>query len=84
MYVDNVKYLRTGDKWASSAYVEYSDGRNKHQTVSLSDNRNSNTLIINMRNIQQTQSGTYWCAIDVHKSPVRKSFSLKVTAGEIN
>ncbi|XP_048011905.1 polymeric immunoglobulin receptor-like isoform X2 [Megalobrama amblycephala] len=80
MHVNNVKYLSTGDHWALSKYVEFSDGRNKHKTVSISDNKTSNVLIINMRDIQRRQSGTYWCAIDAPKS-LRKSFNLKVTAG---
>ncbi|ROL47248.1 Polymeric immunoglobulin receptor [Anabarilius grahami] len=80
IYVNNVKYLSAGDHWALSTYVEFSDGRNKHKTVSISDIRTSNILTINMRNIQRRQSGTYWCAIDVPRSPVRKSFNLKVTA----
>lgn len=82
IYANNVKYLSVGDNWALSKYVEFSDGRNKHKTVSISDNKTSNVLIIDMRDIQQRQSGTYWCVIDVPKSP-KKSFNLKVTAGEI-
>ncbi|KAF4096142.1 hypothetical protein G5714_023745 [Onychostoma macrolepis] len=34
-----------------------------------------------MRNIQQNQSGTYWCGIDGPKSHIKNEFNLKVTAG---
>uniref|UniRef100_A0A673LML5 Ig-like domain-containing protein n=1 Tax=Sinocyclocheilus rhinocerous TaxID=307959 RepID=A0A673LML5_9TELE len=58
-YVNNVKYLSFGDHWTFSKYIEFSDGREKHETVSVSDNKSSSIVSIDMRNIQQTQSGTY-------------------------
>uniref|UniRef100_A0A671RZD2 Ig-like domain-containing protein n=1 Tax=Sinocyclocheilus anshuiensis TaxID=1608454 RepID=A0A671RZD2_9TELE len=57
-YVNNVKYLSFGDHWTFSKYIEFSDGREKHETVSVSDNKSTSTVSIDMRNIQQSQSGT--------------------------
>ncbi|XP_050953906.1 uncharacterized protein LOC127155614 [Labeo rohita] len=80
-YVNNVKYLSSGDRWTFSKYVEFSDGREKHETVCVSDNKTTNILTIKMRNIQQSQSGTYWCGIDGPKrSHIGVGFKLKVTA----
>lgn len=84
-YVNNVKYLSSGDRWTFSKYVEFSDGREKHETVCVSDNKTTNILTIKMRNIQQSQSGTYWCGIDGPKrSHIGVGFKLKVTAGEVD
>lgn len=83
-YVNNVKYLSFGDHWVTSKYIEFSDGREKHETVSVSDNTTTNIVTIDMRNIQQCQSGTYWCGIDGPKSHIKNEFNLKVTAGEID
>ncbi|KAK2869702.1 hypothetical protein Q8A67_024094 [Cirrhinus molitorella] len=79
-YVNNVKYLSFGDYWTFSNYVEFSDGRRKHETISVSDNKTTNILTIEMRNIQQSQSGKYWCGIDGPKSHIGIEFNLKVTA----
>lgn len=79
-YVNNVKYLSVGDHWVFSKHVEFSDGRKKHETVSVSDNKTINIVTIDMRNIQQSQSGTYWCGID--GPDIKNEFNLKVTAGE--
>ncbi len=48
-YVNNVKYLSFGDLWVTSKYIEFSDGREKHETVSVSDNKTTNIVTIDMR-----------------------------------
>lgn len=53
--------MSVGDHWVTSKYIEFSDERKKHETVSVSDNKTTNIVTIDMRNIQQSQSGTYWC-----------------------
>uniref|UniRef100_A0A672NB91 Ig-like domain-containing protein n=1 Tax=Sinocyclocheilus grahami TaxID=75366 RepID=A0A672NB91_SINGR len=75
-YVNNVKYLSFGDHWTFSKYIEFSDGREKHETVSVSDNKSTSIVSINMRNIQQSQSGTYWCAIDGPRAHIQNGFSI--------
>ncbi|KAA0704929.1 hypothetical protein E1301_Tti000756 [Triplophysa tibetana] len=80
MYVHHVKYFSVGQYFLSSKYVS-SDGQKKHKTISLSDNKTLKILTVEMRSVERSQTGTYWCGIKLAGPDVSEAFHLTVTTG---
>nr|XP_055037845.1 polymeric immunoglobulin receptor-like [Misgurnus anguillicaudatus] len=81
MYVNNVKYLSRGLSLVDSEYVIKSNGGVKHNSISISDNKTLNILTVEMRSVQKTQTGTYWCGIELYRRRIGANFYLQVTTG---
>ncbi|XP_065150905.1 uncharacterized protein [Paramisgurnus dabryanus] len=81
IYVNNVKYLSLGLSLDDSEYVTKSNGEVKHNSISLSDDKTLNILIVEMRSVHKTQTGTHWCGIELHGHRIGAKFYLHVTTG---
>ncbi|XP_048866409.1 CMRF35-like molecule 8 [Brienomyrus brachyistius] len=62
-YKDHVKYWCRGSNWMYCSTVARSDSPQMTGEVSVSDDPAHLVFNVTMRNLQETDSDTYWCAI---------------------
>ncbi|XP_048866331.1 CMRF35-like molecule 8 [Brienomyrus brachyistius] len=67
-YKDHVKYWCKGRDWNSCSTLARSDSNQTAGKVSVSDDPTHLVFNVTMRNLQETDSDTYWCAVDIHRA----------------
>nr|XP_023646353.1 CMRF35-like molecule 8 isoform X3 [Paramormyrops kingsleyae] len=65
-YKHHVKYWCTGSKWNSCSTLARSDSNQPVGKVSISDDPTHLVFNVTMRNLQEKDSDTYWCAVEIH------------------
>ncbi|XP_072566719.1 uncharacterized protein [Paramormyrops kingsleyae] len=65
-YKHHVKYWCRGSNWNSCSTLARSDSNQPAGKVSISDDPTHLVFNVTMRNLQETDSDTYWCAVDIH------------------
>uniref|UniRef100_A0A8C9RZ12 Immunoglobulin domain-containing protein n=1 Tax=Scleropages formosus TaxID=113540 RepID=A0A8C9RZ12_SCLFO len=64
-YKNHVKYWCKGETWAFCSTMVRTDSPQKKGDVSITDNPNLLVFIVIMRNLQEKDSDTYWCAVEI-------------------
>nr|XP_023646359.1 CMRF35-like molecule 7 [Paramormyrops kingsleyae] len=62
----HVKYWCRGRDWYSCSILARSDSNQPAGKVSISDDHTHLVFNVTMRNLQETDSDTYWCAVEIH------------------
>ncbi|XP_072567739.1 polymeric immunoglobulin receptor-like [Paramormyrops kingsleyae] len=65
-YKHHVKYWCRGSNWNSCSSLARSDSQQPDGKVSLSDDPTHLVFNVTMRNLQEKDSDTYWCAVEIH------------------
>nr|XP_023701230.1 polymeric immunoglobulin receptor-like isoform X1 [Paramormyrops kingsleyae]XP_023701231.1 polymeric immunoglobulin receptor-like isoform X1 [Paramormyrops kingsleyae] len=65
-YKDHVKYWCRGRDWNSCSSLARSDSNQSAGKVSISDDPAHLVFNVAMRNLQEMDSDTYWCAVEIH------------------
>ncbi|KAK7161045.1 hypothetical protein R3I94_003884 [Phoxinus phoxinus] len=85
-YKTNAKYFCKGDQWLGCSDLIKTDIKDKwvnSERFSLYDNTSASALKVNIRNLSEEDSGTYYCAVDITTD--KDSYTevkLKVLTGE--
>ncbi|XP_048866451.1 polymeric immunoglobulin receptor-like [Brienomyrus brachyistius] len=67
-YKHHVKYWCRGSNWNSCSTLARSDSSQPAGKVSLSDDPAHLVFNVTMSNLQETDSDTYWCAVEIHRA----------------
>ncbi|XP_048866453.1 CMRF35-like molecule 8 isoform X2 [Brienomyrus brachyistius] len=67
-YKHHVKYWCRGRDWNSCSTLTRSDSKQTAGKVSLSDDPAHLVFYVTMSNLQETDSDTYWCAVEIHRA----------------
>ncbi|XP_072566727.1 CMRF35-like molecule 7 [Paramormyrops kingsleyae] len=65
-YKHHVKYWCRGYYWYSCSILARSDSNQTAGKVSISDDHTHLVFIVTMRDLQEKDSDTYWCAVEIH------------------
>ncbi|XP_072566691.1 CMRF35-like molecule 8 isoform X2 [Paramormyrops kingsleyae] len=65
-YKHHVKYWCRGRDWYSCSTLARSDSNQPAGKVSISDDPTHLVFNVTMRNLQETDSDTYWCVVEIH------------------
>ncbi|XP_072566722.1 uncharacterized protein [Paramormyrops kingsleyae] len=65
-YKHHVKYWCRGSNWNSCSTLARSDSNQPAGKVSISDDPTHLVFNVTMSNLQETDSDTYWCAVEIH------------------
>nr|XP_023675146.1 polymeric immunoglobulin receptor-like [Paramormyrops kingsleyae] len=68
-YKHHVKYWCRGYYWYSCSTLARSDSNQPAGKVSISDDPTHLVFNVTMRNLQETDSDTYWCAVEIQWLP---------------
>ncbi|XP_072566702.1 uncharacterized protein [Paramormyrops kingsleyae] len=67
-YKHHVKYWCRGYYWNSCSILARSDSNQPAGKVSISDDPTHPVFNVTMRNLKETDSDTYWCAVEIHEA----------------
>lgn len=83
-YRAQVKYWCRGYTWDTCRVLIRSDGPSGHpdNQLSIRDDVSQRVFTVTMRNLQDTHSDVYWCAVDVTGSDDKAYLNIVVIAGE--
>uniref|UniRef100_A0A3B3R102 Ig-like domain-containing protein n=1 Tax=Paramormyrops kingsleyae TaxID=1676925 RepID=A0A3B3R102_9TELE len=65
-YKHHVKYWCRGSNWNSCSSLARSDSNQTAGKVSISDDPAHLVFYVIMRNLQENDSDTYWCTVEIH------------------
>uniref|UniRef100_A0A8C9RWD4 Immunoglobulin domain-containing protein n=1 Tax=Scleropages formosus TaxID=113540 RepID=A0A8C9RWD4_SCLFO len=65
-YKHHVKYWCKGYHWSTCTIMVRSDSRQSKGDVSINDDPDQLVFTVTMRNLQDKDSGTYWCAVEIN------------------
>ncbi|XP_020348258.1 polymeric immunoglobulin receptor isoform X1 [Oncorhynchus kisutch] len=84
MFRDHVKYWCKGRTWALCRVMASTDPRRSRGDMSITDIPEELVFTVTMKNLQETDTNRYWCALKVGaigKPDVKVSVDLTVTQG---
>ncbi|MFT7809330.1 polymeric immunoglobulin receptor-like [Arapaima gigas] len=83
-YKHHVKYWCRGESWMFCSTMVHSNSPQGEGEVSITDHPDQLIFTVTMRNLQQKDSDTYWCAVEVNGGPDDGAFlPIKVLEGEL-
>ncbi|XP_036374249.1 polymeric immunoglobulin receptor-like [Megalops cyprinoides] len=83
-YKNNVKYWCRGYSWYSCSFVVRTDSPKNNGKASITDDPAHQVFTVSMTNLQEGDSGYYWCAVEIGGAGTvddSASMYLSVTAG---
>ncbi|XP_076599681.1 polymeric immunoglobulin receptor-like [Chaetodon auriga] len=79
-HTNHVKYLCKGYYFSSCSYEAKTNQRNSGK-FSISDDKNQRIFTVTINHLTETDSGFYWCAVEMNGLDVEEYFHLSVTRG---